>query len=162
MYFKITKCLLQSYSKEHIISSFSLAADFKKKPKRQLIDEVIEEHSSHPEAGPMTPWLIICPFCRAEGKLLTPVTRKGKPTFCVSCGKTSPLHTLETSLQNTDALLTLASKMNLKAERNVKSVLTGENGVRGKWGQENGVKSTVDPCSKLIRVKSRLDPLTPT
>ena len=33
----------------------------------------------------------------------------------------------------------------------------------GKWGQENGVKengvkSTVDPCSKLIRVKSRLDP----
>ena len=28
-----------------------------------------------------------------------------------------------------------------------------ENGVN-----ENGVKSTVDPCSKLIRVKSRLDP----
>ena len=32
-----------------------------------------------------------------------------------------------------------------------------------KWGQvygwvKNGVKSTVDPCSKLIRVKSRLDP----
>ena len=25
--------------------------------------------------------------------------------------------------------------------------------------QKNGVKSTVDPCSKLIRVKSRLDPL---
>ena len=27
--------------------------------------------------------------------------------------------------------------------------------------ERNGVKSTVDPCSKLIRVKSRLDPLTP-
>jgi hypothetical protein len=25
----------------------------------------------------------------------------------------------------------------------------------------NGVKSTVDPCSKLIRVKSRLDPSDP-
>jgi hypothetical protein len=27
-----------------------------------------------------------------------------------------------------------------------------------KWGHQNGVKSTVDPCSKLIKVKSRLDP----
>ena len=41
-----------------------------------------------------------------------------------------------------------------------------KNGVIKKWGQKwkkwghgkNGVKSTFDPCSKLIRVKSRLDP----
>ena len=36
-------------------------------------------------------------------------------------------------------------------------------GFQEKWGhRKNGVKSTVDPCSKLIRAKSRLDPSDPS
>jgi len=125
MYFKITKSFLKSYSKEHIISSFSVSSDSKKKSKKRLIDEIIQKDSSHPELGPLSAWLFICPFCRAEGKLSAPrATTKREPTHCVVCGKTSPLHSLLKNLQNTEALLSLASKMNLKAERNVKSALT--------------------------------------
>ena len=36
--------------------------------------------------------------------------------------------------------------------------VSGDSAGQNRHRSENGVKSTVDPCSKLIRVKSRLDP----
>ena len=36
--------------------------------------------------------------------------------------------------------------------------ISKSNGVKSTLEIKNGVKSTLDPCSKLIRVKSRLDP----
>lgn len=123
MYFKITKSFLQSFSKEHILASFKLGADSQKKTKKKLIEEIIEKNTSHPEVGSVDPWYFICPFCRVEGKLLTASTNSGTPKFCTRCGKTAPLNALEKSLQNTDALLVLASKMNLKSEQDTKAVL---------------------------------------
>lgn len=124
MYFKITKSFLQSFSKEHIVSTFALSPSPKKKPKYRLIDEIIEKYSSDKKGNSLTPWFSVCPFCRREGKLFASRTDAEKPIYCVFCGKTTPVHSFEKNLQNTDALLILASKMNLKSERNVKSVLT--------------------------------------
>lgn len=122
MYFKITKSLLQTWSKPDLIDLFEYLGVDCRQPKTALIDSIYRACSHDRKLGQCTTWRRICPYCRGQSFLCASSTLRN-PRFCMSCGKTSPLYALESSLDRTSQLVILASKMNRKAELSTKEVL---------------------------------------
>lgn len=123
MYFKLSKAFLEQINKEDLLDRFPRLGLDKRKKKEEVVSQVLASFADVKQLGPCDAWILICPYCRADGTLATPQKYKVTPRFCVHCGRTSAFAAFEGNLKKTNQLSVLASKMNRKEERETKDVL---------------------------------------
>jgi hypothetical protein len=119
MYVQITKTLLETRPKKHLLQMFRVSPETAKLKKNELVKEILRTNSPTHKSVTLFPYLLICEYCGTSFIMSGSAT----PLYCMKCGRTSPYLAFERNLQRTQLLLETASKLTGPKDSNSRSIL---------------------------------------